>query len=65
MTMPSNPFSDAMTDWFYLVGPSITNNELKVFTNTTTSQTIGYFMKMSGYKKIGHTRDSIYVNELV
>ena len=53
MTMPSNPFADAMTDWFFLVGPSITSRELKAFTNITTSSTIRYFMKSSGYVKTG------------
>ena len=65
VTIPSNPFADAMTDWFFLVGSSISNQELKAFTNTTTSHTVGYFMKSSGYKKKGKTRDSLYFNELV
>ena len=65
MTMPNNPFADAMTDWFFLVGPSISNRELKAFTNTTTSHTIGYFMKRSGFKRRGSTRDRLYYSEQI
>ena len=64
MTMPSNPFADAMTDWFFLVGPSISNRELKAFTNTKTSHTVGYFMRSSGYVRTGNTRDSLYRSEI-
>lgn len=64
MKMPDNPFADAMTDWFLLVCPSITNGELKAFTNSTTSTTVGYFMKSSGYVKTGNTRDRVYRFEL-
>ena len=64
MKMSDNPFADAMTDWFFLVGPSITNGELKAFTNSTTSTTVGYFMKSSRYIKTGNTRDSVYRFEL-
>ncbi len=64
MNIPDNPFADAMTDWFFLVGPSITNGELKAFTNITTSSIIRYFMKRSGYVKTGNTRNSVYHCEL-
>lgn len=63
MSMPSNPFSDAMTDWFHLIGPSISNRELRWFTNSATSHSIGYFMKMSGYARTGSTRDCVYRSE--
>lgn len=65
MIVPYKTFADAMTDWFFLVGPSITNGELKAFTNITTSSTIRYFLKCSGYVKTGNTRDSMYRCELV
>lgn len=63
--VPINPFSDAMTDWFTLVDSKITNKQLREFTNTSSSHSIGYFMKISGYVQSGTTRGSVYHNEFV
>jgi len=63
--VPPNPFVDAMADWFSLVDSKISNKQLKEFTNTTASYTIGYYMRYSGYVRRGTTKGSVYYNESV
>lgn len=63
--IPSNPFVDAMTDWFTMVESTISNKQLREFTNTKTSYSVSYYMKLSGYFQRGTTKGSVYTNEYV
>lgn len=65
LSVPTNPFADAMTDWFALFSSTISNKQLREFTNTQTSYSVSYYMKLSGYLRRGSTKGSVYTNQSV